>query len=207
MTDKPTQRKPKAQKSAAREWVESIVIAFILAMVIRTFVIQAFKIPSGSMRPTLIEGDRLMVNKLRYGPKFTVRFGSKTIFSMKRLPGFGKPERGDIIVFIYPVDQTRDFIKRLIAFGGETVEIRDGDVYINDKLVEMPKIKDIEYFNMGEYGQVGEKTRVPEGYVFVMGDNSRSSHDSRYWGFVPEDNIIGKAEFIYWPFSRVKFLK
>ena len=207
MTDKPTNQRVKPQKSSAREWAESIFIAFILAMIIRTFVIQAFKIPSGSMRPTLIEGDRLMVNKLRYGPKLTIRFGQKIYFEMKRLPGFSKPKRGDIIVFIYPVDPSRDCIKRLIAFGGETVEIKDGEIYINDQLIEDPVVKDIDYYNRGEYGQIAHKVQVPEGFVFVLGDNSGSSHDSRYWGFVPEGNIVGRAEFIYWPFSRLRFLK
>src|SRR3989338_10308562 len=124
MSEETEAKKP--QKSNAREWVESIVIAFILAMFIRTFFIQAFKIPSGSMRPTLIERDRLIVNKLRYGPK--VPFSKS-----KRLPGFSKPRRGDVIVFIYPLEPSRDFIKRLVAFGGEKVEIKDGNLYINGK--------------------------------------------------------------------------
>ncbi len=181
------------------EWIEPLIVAFILAMFIRTFFIQAFKIPSGSMRPTLIEGDRLIVSKFIYGAKIP--------FTKKRLPGLSKPKRGDIIVFIYPVDGKRDFIKRLIAFGGETVEIIDGDVYVNGKLVEDPRIKKIYYYNYGQYGQEGEKVKVPKGYVFVLGDNSASSSDSRFWGFVPEENIIGRAEFIYWPPSRIRVLK
>jgi len=108
------------KNSVAREWTESIIIAFILAMFIRTFFIQAFKIPSGSMRPTLIEWDRLMVNKLRYGPR--VPFSKN-----KRLPGMTEPKRGDVIVFVYPTDPSRDFIKRLIGLGGETIEIRGGE--------------------------------------------------------------------------------
>jgi signal peptidase I len=190
-------KKPKP-KSSLQEWIESIVIAFILAMFIRTFFIQAFKIPSGSMRQTLIEGDRLMVNKLRYGPLIP--------FTKKRLPGFSSAQRGDIIVFIFPDDQKRDFIKRLIAFEGEQVEIKDGDIYINGRLVDAPAIKNIYYYNRGEYGRPGEPVRVPEGYVYVLGDNSGSSHDSRFWGFVPEENIVGRAEFIYWPFNRMRFL-
>ena len=185
-------------KSQMQEWIESIVIAFILAMFIRTFFIQAFKIPSGSMRPTLLEGDRLMVNKLRYGPRIP--------FTHKRLPGISKPHRGDIIVFIFPGDPKRDFIKRLIAFGGERVEIKDGDIFINDQLIEDPAIKNIFYYNRGEYGTIEKPTTVPEGYVYVLGDNSGSSHDSRFWGFVPEENIIGRAEFIYWPLDRMRFL-
>ena len=190
-----------------REWMEAILIAFILAMIIRTFMIQAFKIPSGSMHPTLMEGDHLIVNKLRYGSKFILRFGPKIIFSAPRLPGFKKPQRGDIIVFLYPKGPERDFIKRLIAFGGETVEIKNGDIYINSQLVEDPVIKNIYYYNQGEYGAENQPIKIPEGYVFVLGDNSASSHDSRYWGFVPEDYIIGRAEFIYWPLSRMRFLK
>jgi len=182
-----------------REWIESIVIAFILAMFIRSFFIQAFKIPSGSMRMTLIEGDRLMVNKLRYGPLVP--------FSKKRIPGFSEPKRGDVIVFIFPDDPKRDFIKRLIAFGGETVEIRDGEIYINNESVEDPRVKNTFYYNRGDYGSRREPIVVPEGHVFVLGDNSMSSHDSRFWGFVPVENIIGRAEFIYWPFTRLGIIK
>lgn len=182
----------------AREWIESIVVAALLALVIRTFLFQAFKIPSGSMRMTLLEGDRLMVNKLRYGPLVP--------FTKQRIPGFSKPKRGDIIVFIYPEDPKRDFIKRLIAFGGETVEIRDGTIYIDDKPVDEPRIKDRYYYNAGSYAGEGEVVRVPEGQVFVLGDNSANSRDSRYWGFVPEDNIVGRAELLYWPFNRLRLL-
>ena len=191
-------RKHSVQKSATREWVESIVIALLLALFIREFFIQAFKIPSGSMIPTLLVGDRLMVNKLRYGPK--VRFTDK------RLPGFSKAKRGDIIVFIFPDDPKRDFIKRLIALGGETVEIKDGDIFVNGKRVEDPEINKIYYYNRGDYGGEGKVIKVPEGHVYVLGDNSGSSHDSRFWGFVPETNIIGRAEFIYWPVNRLRFI-
>ncbi len=191
--------KGKIQKSAIREWIESIVIAFIMAMFIREFFVQAFKIPSGSMIPTLLVGDRLMVNKLRYGPR--VRFTDK------RLPGFTKPKRGDIVVFVYPEDPKRDFIKRLIAFSGETVEIKDGDIYVDGKRLEEPVIDKTFYYNRGKYGLAGQSIKVPPGYVFVLGDNSASSHDSRFWGFVPQENIIGRAELIYWPFNRMRFLE
>lgn len=188
-----------APKSVVREWVESILIAFVLAMFIRTFFIQAFKIPSGSMRMTLLEGDRLMVNKLRYGAKIPL--------TRYRLPGLTKPKRGDIIVFVYPGNPKKDFIKRLIAFGGETISIKEGDVYINGELVTAPAIKNIYYYNRGEYGQEGRDLKVPEGHVFVLGDNSASSHDSRFWGFVPQEDIIGRAEIIYWPVHRLRILK
>ena len=188
------------KNSIAREWIESIVIAFILAMFIRTFFIQAFKIPSGSMRPTLIERDRLMVNKLRYGPKIPF---SKD----RRLPGMTEPKRGDIIVFVYPEDPSRDFIKRLIGLEGETIEIRGGNIYVNDQIVENSSIKDVFYYNRGNYGKEGQKITVPQGHYFVLGDNSGSSSDGRFWGFVPHGNVIGRAEIIYWPFSRMRFIK
>lgn len=189
----------KSLKSHVREWVESIVIALVLALFIRAFFIQAFRIPSGSMRMTLIEGDRLMVNKLRYGPKFP--------FTNYRLPGFSHPKRGDIIVFRFPVDHKKDFIKRLIALEGETVEIKEGDIFIDGKKVVDPVIDGLQYYNRGEYGHEGSKIQVPSGHVFVLGDNSGSSHDSRYWGFVPKEDIIGKAELIYWPLNRIQFIK
>ncbi|MFA5087810.1 MAG: signal peptidase I [Candidatus Omnitrophota bacterium] len=187
------------KKSAFREWVESLIIAFLLAMFIRTFFIQAFKIPSGSMRMTLIEGDRLLVNKLSYGPKVPI-VGN-------RLPGYSSPQRGDIIVFVYPADPKKDFIKRIIAKGGETVEIKQGDIFINGRLVDDPKVKNTYYYNRGDYGEISQKIEVPEGYFYVLGDNSASSHDSRFWGFVPEKNVIGKAELIYWPLNRIRFVK
>jgi len=190
----------KKHKAVIREWTESIIIAFILAMFIRTFFFQAFKIPSGSMRPTLIERDRLFVNKLRYGPN--VPFTND-----KRFPGFSKPQRGEVIVFVYPVDPTRDFIKRLIAFEGEEVEIREGDIYIEGELVEAPSIKNVFYYYGMNYGKEETKITVPEGHVFVLGDNSASSSDGRVWGFVPKENIIGRAELIYWPFNRMRFIK
>ena len=188
------------KNSAVREWAESIIIAFVLAMFIRTFFIQAFKIPSGSMRPTLIERDRLMVNKLRYGPK--VPFSKN-----KRLPGMTEPKRGDVIVFVYPADPSRDFIKRLIGLGGETIEIRGGNIYVNGQIIEDPLIKEIYYYNRGDHGSEQQKIVVPEEHYYVLGDNSGSSSDSRFWGFVPQENVIGRAEMIYWPFSRARFIK
>jgi signal peptidase I len=183
----------------AQEWGDAVLFAFILAMFIRSFFLQAFRIPSGSMRMTLLEGDRLLVNKVSYGALFP--------FTKYRLPGISHPRRGDIVVFKYPEDPKRDFIKRLIAVGGEVVEIKFGDIYINGQLIEDPVIKNIYYYNRGSYGDVNQKISVPLGYYFVLGDNSGSSQDSRIWGFVPKDNIIGKAEFIYWPPNRIRFLK
>lgn len=186
-------------KAVMWEWIESIVIAFILAMVIRSFLIQPFKIPSGSMRMTLIEYDRLFVNKLAYGPLFP--------FTKFRFPGFTKPQRGDVIVFRYPVTKDKDYIKRLIAFGGEEVEIKQGKVWIDGKEIDQGPLSKIYYYNRGEYAKEGLSIKVPEGQLFVMGDNSLSSHDSRYWGFVPEALVIGKAEFIFWPLKRIRWIR
>ena len=185
--------------STTREWVESFVVALILALFIRTFIIQAFKIPTGSMRMTLIEGDRILVNKLAYGAKVP---GIKW-----RLPGYSKPKRGDVVVFTYPEDHKRDFIKRLIALGGETVEIRNGLIYINGVVIDDPVIRNTYYYNRGAYGVENQKTVVPEDSYFVLGDNSGSSKDSRYWGFVPKELMIGKAQVIYWTLNRLRFIK
>ncbi len=215
-------RKP---KSATREWVESILIALVLAVLIRSYFIQPFKIPSGSMRMTLIEGDHLFVDKWTYGPQvlppmfwdigfqegsplLSIRWPDALLPMTKmRLPGFRKPQRGDIVVFVYPVDPTKDFIKRLIAVGGETVQIKDGSIYINGNIITDPRIKRTYYYNRGDYGAEGEIVHVPPGYVFVMGDNSGSSYDSRYWGFVPETSIIGRADIIFWPLNRMRILQ
>ncbi len=172
-------------KQIIREYAEAIVIAFILAMIIRTFVIQAFKIPTGSMRPTLIENDRILVNKFIYR--------------------FKKPQRGDVIVFRYPEDPKKDFIKRLIAKPEETVQIIDGNIWIDGKLVEEPQqVRSIYYYNQGAYGRAAKKVRVPEDCYYVLGDNSSSSRDSRYWGFVKRKDILGKALVIYWPLTRLR---
>lgn len=203
-------------KSEIREWIESILIALVLAAFIRTYFIQPFKIPSGSMRETLIEGDRLFVNKLRYGPKvlpefLAVRFRDQVHvpqwLAEARFPGLTKPQRGDIIVFVYPEDRKRDFIKRLIAFGEETVEIKEGKIFINGFVVDEPRIRNRYYYNTGIYGEKGQKIVVPKGHYFALGDNSGSSHDSRYWGFIPQDYVIGRAEIIFWPFSRLRTLQ
>ncbi|MBF0478473.1 MAG: signal peptidase I [Candidatus Omnitrophica bacterium] len=186
-------------KTEGKEWFDSAVIALILALFIRTFFIQAFKIPSGSMIPTLLINDRLMVNKMSYGPLIP--------FTKTRIHGYGKLNRGDIIVFKFPEDPKRDFIKRLIAFEGETVEIKYGAIYINGQIIDEPRIRKTFYYDMGQYGVNGNAVKVPSGHVFVLGDNSQSSHDSRYWGYVPVENIVGPASFIYWPLDRIRIIK
>jgi len=187
------------KKSVLRDWVESILIALLLAMVIRTFVIQAFKIPTGSMRMTLQEGDLILVNKFVYG--------AKVPFVNYYLPALREPKRGDIVVFVYPEDKKKDFIKRLIGLPGETIEIKGGSIYVNDKQVEEPIFKQIYYYNRGDFGAEGQKIVVPKDSYFVLGDNSASSKDSRYWGFVPKENLLGQALVIYWPIHRMRKIK
>ena len=187
------------KKSVIREWVESIVIAFILAMIIRTFVVQAFKIPTGSMRPTLVEGDIILVNKFIYGAKIP--------FIGWRLPVLKEPQRGDVVVFVYPQNPKKDFIKRLVGVGGDNIEIKSGTVYVNDRPLMDPAFDKRYYYNRGAFAEEGQQIVVPEDSYFVLGDNSASSQDSRYWGFVPAKNIIGEAMVIYWPPRRIKIIK
>lgn len=192
--------KRESKKSIIREYVESIIIAFILAMLIRTFVVQAFKIPTGSMRPTLTEGDRILVSKFIYG--------ARVPFTDLRLPAVRQPKRGDIIVFRYPEDPKRDFIKRLIATGGEEIEIVNGNILINGEAIDKPEsLRERYYYNRGKYGEEGLKIKVPLDSFYVLGDNSATSRDSRYWGFVPKKDLIGKAFFIYWPLYRIRLIK
>lgn len=187
------------KKSWVRDWAESIIIAFILAMVIRTFVVQAFKIPTGSMRPTLLEGDIIMVNKFLYGAKIP--------FTDLRLPKIRQPKRGDVIVFIYPENPKKDFIKRLVALPGEIVEIKNGTIYINDQPLIDSLFSQRYYYNRGDFAEEGHKITVPKDSYFVLGDNSVSSQDSRFWGFVPAKNILGEAILIYWPPQRIRIIR
>ena len=185
-------------KSQIREWTESIIIAVILALLIRTFIVQAFKIPSGSMIPTFKVGDRIFVNKFLYGAKIP--------FTDLNLPAVRQPKRGDIIVFISPETPKKDFVKRLIATGLERVEIKDGKIFINGKQADEPPIMANYYYNAGDYGKEGQVVEVPKDSYFALGDNSSSSRDSRYWGFVPKKNVLGKVIFIYWPLYRMKII-
>lgn len=187
-------------KSEAREWMESLLIALIIALFIRTFVVQAFKIPSGSMIPSFNIGDRIFVNKFIYGAKIP--------FTDLRFPAIRKPARGDVIVFISPEDRKKDFVKRLIATEGETVEIKEGRIYIDGKAVDGPaSIRAVAYQNGGEYGKEGQPIKVPKDCYFALGDNTGSSKDSRFWGFVPKKNMLGKVIFIYWPLDRIRTVK
>lgn len=187
-------------KSQIREWTESIVIALVLALIIRTFIVQAFKIPSGSMIPTFQIGDRIFVNKFLYG--------AKVPFTDLKFPAVREPKRGDIIVFISPEDGKKDFVKRLIAVGGETVEIKNGKIYIDGRVIEEPaSIRSVYYSNAGDYGQEAQVIKVPKDSYYALGDNSSSSRDSRYWGFIPKKNLLGRVIVIYWPLHRMKIVK
>jgi len=187
------------KKTVIREWVEAIVVAALIALVIRIFLIEPFKIPTGSMRNTLLEGDIILVNKLLYGARIPV-IGWRT-------PEITKPKRGDVIVFIYPEDPKKNFIKRLIGLSGDTVEIKNGTIYINSTPLVDALFNQRYYYNRGDFGRESQKVLVPENSYFVLGDNSASSQDSRYWGFVPKKNLIGKALLIYWPPQRIRMIE
>jgi signal peptidase I len=190
-----TAAKPR-RKSLIREYGEAIAIAVLLALVIRTLVVQAFTIPSGSMMDTLLVGDYILVNKFLYGPEVP--------FTEARVPGLRDPQRGDIIVFKYPQDEKRDFIKRIVAGPGETVQVRGAQVFVNGVPVREPYVKRVEGpMPPGAQPYCGyaygcEPTVVPANSYFVMGDNRDNSQDSRYWGFVRREKIKGKAFLIYW---------
>lgn len=194
----------KKTKSQLRETVEAIIVAFAIALVIRTFVIQAFKIPSGSMVPTLLVGDHLLVNKFLLGTPVDVPFTNIHLF---RMPGLRKPQRGDIIVFKYPEDPSRDFIKRAIGIEGDRIEMKDKTLFVNgSKLVES-YVQYVDGFvkpiGMDKRDNFGPVT-VPKGSIFVMGDNRDQSYDSRFWGFVDLADIKGKAIIIYWSWDSQK---
>lgn len=194
------------KKNTIREIVEAIVIALALALVIRAFVIQAFKIPSGSMEDTLLIGDQIIISKFAYGiqvpkPAMISVLGVRVpFFETKLYRAWGELERGDVIVFRYPGDRDKDYIKRVVGLPGEKVELRDRVIYING-------VKWDEKFGVHKGTQFGETSEkninfgpytVPEGQVFVMGDNRERSSDSRYWGTLPIYDIKGKAFIIYW---------
>ena len=188
------------KKGVLRENVEAILVAIILALFIRTFIVQAFKIPSGSMKETLQIGDHILVNKFIYGVKLP--FIDKMIIPIK------KPKRGDIVVFKFPEDPKKDFIKRVIAVGGDTIRVHNKEVYVNGKSAEYEQAQFTE--NQILPGSVLPRdnfglTKVPEDSLFVMGDNRDQSYDSRFWGFVDIQAVKGKAFIIYWSWDKGKF--
>lgn len=188
------------KKSTFREYAESLIIAVALALVIRTVFFAPFKIPSGSMRPTLMEGDRILVNKIIYG----VRIPFTTI---RVIPPFRQPRRGDLVVFRSP-DNDRDFIKRLVALEGDQVEIKDLRLWINGKPLTDPSVfRELSYFNRGDFGKNGSPITIPPGHYFFLGDNTGSSRDSRYFGPLPKSHLIGRAFLIVWPPQRIRWFK
>ena len=205
------------KKSFYKEWIEPFLIAAIVALFIRQFVVEAFKIPSGSMIPTLTIGDHLLVNKFVYGPR--IPFTDTRIFTWK------EPKRGEVIVFKYPENEDKNFIKRVVGLPGDKIQIVNGKLYINDQVVPIkatgaPEDKSVEegsffgkpVFYEEQLGAVMHTIQylvdqsakndgpwlVPKDSVFVMGDNRDNSQDSRFWGFVRENKILGRAFIIYW---------
>ena len=195
------------KKSTFREYAEAIIIALVLALFIRTFIVQAFKIPSGSMQPTLEIGDHLLVNKFIYGVKMP--FSGSVLIPIKN------PQPNDIVVFKFPLDPNLDYIKRVIATAGDTVEIRNKKIYINGKpfadkhgVYTDPKIHPASESPRDNFGPA----TVPEGHIFVMGDNRDNSSDARFWGFDKKGNfkgvdlkeVRGKAFILYWSWDIKK---
>jgi len=217
-----------ARRGAVREYADSIGVALLVALLLRTFVVEAFKIPSGSMIPTMEVGDHIFVNKFLYGLRIP--------FTGIKLFEFRKPQRGEVIVFIYPKEPWKDFIKRVVAVAGDRIEVRDDVVYVNGEAVPHQQVDDglYRYWDFNEQTErwevkyalrFAEKLGgnrfhtlvnpdshsmdfprpldpdpyiVPDGHVFVLGDNRSNSHDSRYWGTVPLENIRGKAMIVWW---------
>lgn len=178
-------------RSLWKNWGEPLLIAGIFALLIRTFLFAPYKIPTGSMIPTLLVGDKIFVEKISYR--------------------FNEPKRGDIIVFKYPVDRKKDFVKRLIGLPGERIEIRGGVVLINGRPLNEAPFSSNYYYNVDrsdwQFGHSEQVFEVPENSYFVLGDNSANSSDSRNWGFVPRRDVIGKAKFIWWPVPRIRAVK
>lgn len=183
----------------AREYLEAILVAVALALFLRTFVVQAFSIPTGSMENTLLIGDFLLANKIVYGARIP--------FTDARLPGFRNPEPGDIVIFEYPKNPERDFIKRVVAGPGQEVEIRDKILYVDGKrTVDPPLSKYVDPVILPFSSSGGDRdnkrlARIPEGHYFVMGDNRDNSEDSRYWGFLDKERIRAQANIIYWSWA------
>jgi signal peptidase I len=194
--DKDNSKTKRNLKSKMREYIEAIIIAILIAVFIRTFIIQAYKIPSRSMVPTLLVGDHLLVNKFIYGVK--IPYFRKTIIPVTN------PERGDIVVFIYPNDRSKDFIKRVIGVSGDTIEIKNKKIFLNGK--QYSDTYGIYSDSVIYPGAIQPRDNfgpvtVPPKSLFVMGDNRDESADSRYWGFVDLKDVEGKAMIIYWSWN------
>ncbi len=218
----PAENTGKPRKNQTREFIEAILVAAVLALFIRTFIVQAFKIPSGSMIPTLLVGDHILVNKFVYG--IPIPFGDGKFVE------FSRPDRGEVIVFRYPKDPSKDFIKRVVGVPGDTVAMRDGVLTINGEIVSQAEAGPYVYEEVGGSEtvrstmyreQLGDEPHdillgddefppmrtfgpitVPPDQIFVMGDNRDRSNDSRFWGMVDIDAVQGRAMVIYWSWDR-----
>lgn len=184
------------QKSTLREYCESILVAVVLALFVRTFVFQAFKIPTGSMKPNLLVGDHLIVNKFIFAP--TASALERALLPMRPI------RRGDIIVFKFPEEPERDFIKRVIGLPGETLELENQTMIINGQ----PLAEEYAHYlfapavdTTGDLRRKYGPVTVPAGHFFMMGDNRDDSQDGRFWGFLPQSYVKGRALFIYWSFD------
>ncbi len=181
------------KKKLLWEYVKAVLTALVLALVIRAFVIQAFTIPSGSMIPTLLVGDYILVNKFLLGSPVDIPFTNINLF---RMPGLRRPHKGDVIVFKFPVDPSKDFIKRVVAVEGDKIEARDKIIYVNGVPANEPFIRHFDSFvlpNRDNFGPI----EVPKDKFFCMGDNRDNSRDSREWGFVDIKDVKGKALIVY----------
>ena len=195
--------KTKSMMRSTRDLVESLVVALIMALIIKTSIVEAYKIPSGSMEDTLLVGDFLLANKFVYGMKLPIPFTNI------KLPAIDDPKPGDIIIFKYPRDQKINYIKRCVAVEGQTVEVRNKDLYIDGKLVPLPPdgkhIDDrVIPCQQNMYGGLRDNMPpivVPDGYVFAMGDNRDNSQDSRFWGFLDKRLVMGRALMIHWSWA------
>lgn len=213
---KAVKSKKEPQKSKFREYTDAIIFAIIAATILRIFVVQAFRIPTGSMEDTLLVGDFLLVNKFIYGVRTPDKIPILNIhIPWVRLPGLKKPKRGDVVVFKYPENPDQDYIKRCVAVGGDTVEIRNKQLFVNGKRFPNPPhakfsrytippgqiqydIKPPGAGNRDNYGPV----IIPKNHYFMLGDNRDNSLDSRYWGFLPEENIVGEAMILYFSWDK-----
>ncbi len=195
----------KSQRRLFQEYTEALVMAVILAILIRSLLVQAFKIPSSSMEDTLLVGDHILVSKLVYGIRIP--------FTNIRWPHVAGPKKDDVIVFIYPEDRTKDFIKRVVGVAGDTVEIVNKRVLLNGEEIESPHAKFVSSVVIPKRLSARDNygpTKIPEDHLFVMGDNRDQSHDSRFWGFVPVKDVRGKAFIIYYsahPFPEIKWAR
>jgi signal peptidase I len=189
------------QKSVLRDWTEALIVAFIFAMIIRAFVLQAYRIPSSSMEDTLLKGDHILATKYNYGT--TIPMTTRKIWGADLVP-----KRGDIVIFTFPGNHAMDFVKRVIGTPGDTIEVREKNVYVNGKLFKMSFEKHTDPFILTQgQGMVRDNfgpIKVDPGTCFVMGDNRDQSYDSRFWGFVPIQNIKGKAFIIYFSWDSAK---